>query len=150
MKNNAFCQKFYSYFVWCVLASREVCLFMGIASLSLSGWWRCPRCRCSCWSSWSWYAPTVDEQHVQNDAVGTHCKHSWSLTASRAAGGGNLGTDAISNVLKLGIANNSDMHEEKFLLSNKIFWLGEFRGADNAWPMLSPPRNSPSQNILLV
>ena len=143
-------KNFIPYFVLWVLASREVCLFMGIASLSLSGWWRCPRCRCSCWSSWSWYAPTVDEQHVQNDAVGTHCKHSWSLTASRAAGGGNLGTDAISNVLKLGIANNSDMHEEKFLLSNKIFRLAQFRGADSIWLILSPPRNCASRNGSLV
>jgi hypothetical protein len=59
-------------------------------------------------------------------------------------------TDAISNVLKLGIANNSDMHEEKFLLSDKIFRLGQFEGADKAWPMLPDPRNWPSRNGLLM
>ena len=54
------------------------------------------------------------------------CKQGLSLRAERAAGRAKLTTDAISNVLKLGIANNSDMHEEKFLLSDKIFRLGLF------------------------
>ena len=78
------------------------------------------------------------------------CKQGLSLTAARAAERAKLTTDAISNVLKLGIANNSDKHEEKFLLSDKIFRLGQFEGADKAWPMLSDPRNSPSQNGLLM
>ena len=78
------------------------------------------------------------------------CKQGLSLTAARAAGRAKLTTDAISNVLKLGIANNSDMHEEKFLLSDKIFRRVEFEGADKAWPMLSDPRNSPSRNGLLM
>ena len=60
------------------------------------------------------------------------CKQGLSLTAARAAGRAKLTTDAISKVLKLRIANNSDMHEEKFLLSDKIFRLGQFEGADQS------------------
>ena len=43
------------------------------------------------------------------------CKHGVSLRAARAAGRGQLATDAIVDVLKLVNANNSDMHERKFL-----------------------------------
>ena len=122
-----FIETFIPYFVWSIPLIWEVYKFMGIASLSLSGWWWYPHCRCSCWSSWSWYDPTVDEEHVCNHVVGTFCKHNWSLTAARAAPGAKLTTDAIINVLKLGIANNSSMHEEKFLWSRLVrrrapFW----------------------------
>jgi hypothetical protein len=41
------------------------------------------------------------------------CKHGVSLRAARAAGRGQLATDAIVDVLKLVNANNSDMHENK-------------------------------------
>ena len=41
------------------------------------------------------------------------CKHGVSLRAARAAGRGQLATDAIVDVLKLVNANNSDMHEKK-------------------------------------
>ena len=40
-----------------------------------------------------------------------------SLRAARAAGRGQLTTDAIVDVLKLGNANNSDMHRRKNLLT---------------------------------
>ena len=40
------------------------------------------------------------------------CKHGVSLRAARAAGRGQLATDAIVDVLKLLNANNSDMHEK--------------------------------------
>ena len=36
-----------------------------------------------------------------------------SLRAARAAGRGQLATDAIVDVLKLGNANNSDIHRRK-------------------------------------
>ena len=42
-----------------------------------------------------------------------YCKHGVSLRAARAAGRGQLATDAIVDVLKLVNANNSDMHENK-------------------------------------
>ena len=43
------------------------------------------------------------------------CKHGVSLRAARAAGRGQLATDAIVDVLKLVNANNSDMHGRKIL-----------------------------------
>ena len=67
---------------------RSILLYWYITVIAVR-WWRCARCRCSCWSSCSWYAPTVDEEHVWNNIVDTYCKHSWSLTVARAAGGGN-------------------------------------------------------------
>jgi len=88
-------------------------LFMAISPLSLPGWWRCASCRCSCWSSCSCSAPSPGEEDVRIDVVGTDCKHGVSLRAARAAGRGQLATDAIVDVLKLGNANNSDMHERK-------------------------------------
>ena len=45
------------------------------------------------------------------------CKHGVSLRAARAAGRGQLATDAIVDVLKLVNANNSDMHGRKILLT---------------------------------
>ena len=62
------------------------------------------------------FCPSPGEEDVRIDVVGTDCKHGVSLRAARAAGRGQLATDAIVDVLKLGDANNSDMHERKILL----------------------------------
>ena len=114
-------------------------LFMAISPLSLPGWWRCASCRCSCWSSCSCSAPSPWEEDVRIDVVGTDCKHGVSLRAARAAGRGQLATDAIVDVLKLLNANNSDMHEK-----NSCSWTDNSEVVQNderprtccLWPML--------------
>ena len=42
---------------------------------------------------------TAEEEDVQIDDVGTDCKHEVSLTVARAAGRGQLATDALTSVL---------------------------------------------------
>jgi len=57
-----------------------------------------------------------------------------SLRAARAAGRGQLATDAIVDVLKLGNANNSDMHKRKNLARELQFsgWCNSMNGQGHA------------------
>ena len=67
------------------------------------------------------------------------CKHGVSLRAARAAGRGQLATDAIVDVLKLVNANNSDMHEQNSCIppyASEVLQIEERPGTDRSWPLL--------------
>ena len=59
--------------------------------------------------------PHLQEEDVRNDVVGTDCKHGVSLRAAIAARRGQLATDAIVDVLKLGTLTRATYTGEKIL-----------------------------------